>query len=114
MKKILLLTTGGTIASVSGANGLIPGITDAEIVSYLLEQNFRYKIESKALMEIDSTNMQPECWVRIAEAVYENYGDYDGFVITHGTDTMGYTAAALSYMLQNIAKPVVMTGSQVP
>lgn len=114
MKKVLLLTTGGTIASISGANGLIPGITDEEIVSYLLEKNFRYKVESKALMEIDSTNMQPECWVRIAEAVYRNYGDYDGFVITHGTDTMGYTSAALSYMLQNIAKPVVMTGSQVP
>ncbi|MDQ0114986.1 asparaginase [Paenibacillus harenae] len=114
MKKLLLLTTGGTIASVSGANGLIPGITDTEIAGYLLEQNLGCTIESKALMEIDSTNMQPECWVRIAEAIYESYCDYDGFVITHGTDTMGYTAAALSYMLQNIAKPVVMTGSQVP
>ncbi len=65
-------------------------------------------------MEIDSTNMQPEFWVRIAEAVYKNYDDYDGFVITHGTDTMGYTSAALSYMLQNMSKPVVITGSQVP
>ncbi|HTG68838.1 MAG TPA: asparaginase [Candidatus Udaeobacter sp.] len=114
MKKILLLTTGGTIASVSGENGLTPGMTDEEIVSYLCGKNHRYKIESKALMGIDSTNMQPECWVYMAEAVYENYDDYDGFVITHGTDTMGYTSAALSYMLQNIAKPVVMTGSQVP
>lgn len=114
MKKLLLLTTGGTIASVPGDNGLTPGMTDEEIASYFPEHNHRYKIESRALMEIDSTNMQPECWVRIAEAVFEHYDSYDGFVITHGTDTMGYTAAALSYMLQNIAKPVVMTGSQVP
>ncbi|MFC5470911.1 asparaginase [Cohnella suwonensis] len=114
MKKILLLTTGGTIASVRGENGLTPGMTDEEIASYFPEQNRRYKVESRALMEIDSTNMQPEGWVRIAEAVFEHFDHYDGFVITHGTDTMGYTSAALSYMLQNIVKPVVMTGSQVP
>ncbi len=65
-------------------------------------------------MDIDSTNMQPEHWVMMAEAVYENYSSYDGFVITHGTDTMAYTSAALSYMLQNIDKPVAITGSQVP
>lgn len=65
-------------------------------------------------MDIDSTNMQPEHWVKMAEAVYENYGRYDGFVITHGTDTMAYTSAALSYMLQNVDKPIVITGSQVP
>ncbi|QYR21781.1 asparaginase [Paenibacillus sp. sptzw28] len=114
MKKILLLTTGGTIASVSGKDGLAPGITDEEIVKYLPELGSMYKVESKTVMEIDSTNMQPENWVTLAEAVFENYGRYDGFVITHGTDTMGYTSAALSYMLQNLAKPVVITGSQVP
>jgi L-asparaginase len=114
LKKILLLATGGTIASVLGVDGLTPGMTADELVSYLPEQNHLYKVESKVLMEIDSTNMQPEFWIRIAEAVYKNYGDYDGFVITHGTDTMGYTSAALSYMLQNMSKPVVITGSQVP
>lgn len=114
MKKILLLATGGTIASVLGADGLTPGMTADELVSYLPEQNHMYKVESKVLMEIDSTNMQPEYWIRIAEAVYKHYGDYDGFVITHGTDTMGYTSAALSYMLQNMSKPIVITGSQIP
>lgn len=114
MKKILLLATGGTIASVQGQEGLTPALTSEEMISYLpqLEQN--YVIESKRLMSIDSTNMQPEFWITIAEAVYENYQLYDGFVITHGTDTMAFTAAALSYMLQNLNKPVVLTGSQVP
>ncbi len=114
MKKILLLATGGTIASVPGEQGLSPGMSAEEIASYLPEQNQRYKVESKILMNIDSTNMQPESWVKIAEAVYQHYDAYDGFVITHGTDTMAYTSAALSYMLQNLAKPVVITGSQIP
>lgn len=114
MKKILLLSTGGTIASVQGKQGLAPGLTAEELVRYLPDQNQRYQIESKLLMNIDSTNMQPEAWVTIAEAIYENYHHYDGFVITHGTDTMAYTSAALSYMLQNVTKPIVLTGSQVP
>lgn len=114
MKKILLLATGGTIASVVGEDGLTPGMTADELISYLPAQNHLYTVDSNVLMEIDSTNMQPEFWVRIAEAVHKHYDDYDGFVITHGTDTMSYTSAALSYMLQNLSKPVVITGSQVP
>ncbi len=65
-------------------------------------------------MNIDSTNMQPEHWKEIANAVFNHYDDYDGFVITHGTDTLAYTSSALSYMLQGLRKPVVLTGSQVP
>jgi L-asparaginase len=114
MKKILLLATGGTIASVKGKEGLTPNMTAEELVSYLPDRGQTYTVDGHILMNIDSTNMQPEYWVRIAEAVYENYEDYDGFVITHGTDTMAYTAAALSYMLQHLSKPVVLTGSQVP
>ncbi|WP_169084108.1 asparaginase [Paenibacillus sp. PL91] len=114
MKKILLLATGGTIASVHGEDGLAPGMTADDLISYLPEQNHMYQVDNKVLMDIDSTNMQPECWVTIAEAVYSHYNDYDGFVITHGTDTMSYTSAALSYMLQDLSKPVVITGSQVP
>ncbi|HJV45598.1 MAG TPA: asparaginase [Bacillota bacterium] len=114
MKKILLLTTGGTIASLPGEQGLTPGMTADEIAGYLPEHNQSYQVESKIIMNIDSTNMQPEFWVKIAEAIYENYDAYDGFVITHGTDTMGYTSAALSYMLQNLSKPVIITGSQIP
>lgn len=73
-----------------------------------------YELHTKELLNIDSTNMQPENWVQIAEAVNEAYDQYDGFVITHGTDTMAYTSAALSYMLQGSAKPIVLTGSQIP
>ncbi|AAU25579.1 asparaginase [Bacillus licheniformis] len=114
MKKLLLLTTGGTIASVEGENGLAPGVKAEELLSYLSDDHSNYTIDCQSLMDIDSTNMQPEHWVMMAEAVYENYSRYDGFVITHGTDTMAYTSAALSYMLQNIDKPVAITGSQVP
>jgi len=114
MKKLLLLATGGTIAAVQGEEGLAPGMDAEELISFLDGEHPEYRIDSKLLMNIDSTNMQPESWVKIAEAVYENYAHYDGFVITHGTDTMAYTSAALSYMLQNVNKPVVITGSQVP
>ncbi|SFG88170.1 L-asparaginase [Desulfotomaculum arcticum] len=114
MKKILLLATGGTIASIPAEEGLIPRMTAEELISFLPKEHLRNQIDSKVLMTIDSINMQPEFWVKIAQAVYEHYDNYDGFIITHGTDTMAYTSAALSYMLQNIAKPVVLTGSQVP
>ncbi|SEM84198.1 asparaginase [Lihuaxuella thermophila] len=114
MKKLLLLATGGTIASVQREEGLAPGMNAEDLLGFLPQERAGYQIESKLLMNIDSTNMQPEFWVKIAEAVYEHYDHYAGFVITHGTDTMAYTSAALSYMLQNAAKPVVITGSQVP
>ncbi|GAA4857971.1 asparaginase [Paenibacillus vulneris] len=114
MKKLLLLATGGTITAVQGEEGLAPGMDAEELVSFLQAKDQSVQLESKLLMNIDSTNMQPESWVEIAKAVYENYPHYDGFVITHGTDTMAYTSAALSYMLQNLSKPVVITGSQIP
>ncbi|RBW69015.1 asparaginase [Bacillus taeanensis] len=114
MKKILLLATGGTIASVEGEKGLTPGITPNEIISYLPEENRNYQIDTEVVMNIDSTNMQPEYWGKIAEVIYKKYDQYDSFVITHGTDTMAYTSAALSYMLQNVDKPVIVTGSQLP
>ncbi|MDP4083753.1 MAG: asparaginase [Bacillota bacterium] len=114
MKKILLLATGGTIASVEGNDGLVPGLSVEELLHYIPESSANIKIDGKILMNIDSTNLQPEHWVTIAEAVYAHYHDYDGFVITHGTDTLAYTSSALSYMLQGLEKPVVLTGSQVP
>jgi L-asparaginase len=110
----MLLTTGGTIASLEGKNGLAPEMKADEILSYLPQVNLLCKMDSKPLMNIDSTNMQPENWAEMAETIYEHYHDYDGFVITHGTDTMAYTSAALSYMLQNVGKPIVITGSQIP
>jgi L-asparaginase len=114
MKKLLLLATGGTIASVPSEEGLAPKMSAEELARYLPKDTVNYRLESKMLMNIDSTNMQPEFWVRIAEAIYQHYDRYDGFIITHGTDTMAYTSAALSYMLQNVTKPIVLTGSQVP
>lgn len=63
---------------------------------------------------LDSSNMDPEIWKTLAELVYHKYDAYDGFVILHGSDTMAFTASALSFMLENLAKPVVLTGSQLP
>ncbi|WP_026695418.1 asparaginase [Peribacillus kribbensis] len=114
MKKILLLATGGTIASVEGNEGLVPGLTAEELLHFLPAGLGDMKVDGRILMNIDSTNLQPEQWVQIAEAVYSHYHEYDGFVITHGTDTLAYTSAALSYMLQGLGKPVILTGSQVP
>ncbi|MGE6256588.1 asparaginase [Heyndrickxia sporothermodurans] len=114
MKKILLLATGGTIASVEGNEGLVPGLSAEELLHYFPQSSQNIEIECKILFNIDSTNMQPEHWGEIANAVFHHYDDYDGFVITHGTDTLAYTSAALSYMLQGLGKPVVLTGSQVP
>lgn len=114
MKNILLLATGGTIASVVGNEGLAPGLSAEELLHYLPESSGELHVDAKILMNQDSTNLQPEDWVNIAEAVYKYYDDYDGFVITHGTDTLAYTSSALSYMLQGLNKPVVLTGSQVP
>lgn len=88
MKKILLLATGGTIASVPSEEGLTPKLTAKELTSYITIENQPYRLHSQILMNIDSTNMQPEHWRDIAEAIYTHYDQYDGFVVTHGTDTM--------------------------
>lgn len=114
MKKILLLATGGTIASVEGNEGLVPGLSAEELLHYFPKSSLNIEIDCKILMNIDSTNIQPEYWIEIANSVFNHYDKYDGFVITHGTDTLAYTSAALSYMLQGLKKPVVLTGSQVP
>ena len=112
MRMILLIATGGTIASrPTAAGGLAPAITSQELLSCVPELAEFCRIDTIQLYNLDSTNMGPEQWQGIAAAVQENYDRYDGFVITHGTDTMGYTAAALSYMIQKSPKPVVLTGS---
>ena len=97
MRTILLIATGGTIASrPTAAGGLAPAITSQELLSCVPELAEFCRIDAIQLYNLDSTNMGPEQWQGIAAAVQENYDRYDGFVITHGTDTMGYTAAALS------------------
>ncbi|MEG1361131.1 MAG: asparaginase, partial [Lachnospiraceae bacterium] len=112
MKKILLIATGGTIASKNSGEGLAPQITPEEILNYIPQIKKFCIVSAIQVCNIDSTNMNPETWELIVKALQENYNDYDGFVIAHGTDTMAYTAAALSYMIQNSPKPIVITGSQ--
>lgn len=115
MKKILLITTGGTIASTNAnKQGFTPTLTPDDLLALVEEPLLEVTVDTYAVMNIDSTNMQPEDWQLLAQTIEERYQEYDGFVIAHGTDTMAYTSAALSYMLQNVGKPVVLTGSQVP
>lgn len=114
MKKILLLATGGTIASVPSEEGYIPVLTGEQMIKAIPKLGEICKIEAKSIMSLDSTNMQPENWIEIAENIYDKLDYYDGFVITHGTDTMAYTASALTFMLKGMNKPIVLTGSQIP
>lgn len=114
MKRILMLGTGGTIACKRTENGLKPVITSREILSYVPGSREFCEIATEQLFNIDSTNIQPSHWLAIAAAIEKAYDRYDGFVVTHGTDTMAYTAAALSYLIQNSPKPIVITGSQKP
>lgn len=113
-KRILMIATGGTIASKRGDNGLKPLITSDELLGYVPDAVQFCHADAVQILNIDSTNMQPEHWLLIASTIEKHYSQYDGFVICHGTDTMAYTAAALSYLIQNSAKPIVITGSQKP
>lgn len=113
-KNILLIATGGTIASKKTEEGLVPQITSEELLGYVPEINEFCNVDAMQLINIDSTNIQPEYWVLMTEAIESNYDKYDGFVISHGTDTMSYTSAALSYLIQNPDKPIIITGAQKP
>lgn len=118
MSKVLIINTGGTICMSRSDNGYTPD-----------PENFRKTLFSMPEMSsdmmpdwnicdldplLDSSNMTVEDWNRIGGIIAEKYDDYDGFVILHGTDTMAYTASALSFMLENLSKPVILTGSQIP
>ena len=112
-KKILLLTTGGTIASLAGSDGLQPHRSD------VMEREIRqlgtyYDITVKDVMCLDSSNIRPAEWQLIARRIFEDRAGFDGIVISHGTDTMAYTASAVTFMLPDIDLPVVFTGSQLP
>ena len=112
MKKILFIATGGTIASAKTENGLTPAITSEELLNAVPQVKNLCAVDTVQPYSLDSTNMCWKQWIHVAEIIRDSYAKYDGFVIAHGTDTMAYTAAALSYMVQNSAKPVVLTGSQ--
>jgi len=114
MKKYLLLTTGGTIASEPTEEGLAPAMDGNQFAAYLSELTANHQIQIENLYQLDSSNIQPEEWQGMARAIAGAFHRYDGIVMTHGTDTMAYTASVLSYMLRNIPIPVVLTGSQLP
>ena len=114
MKKILMLGTGGTIASEMSPDGLTPELGPQQLLRYVPAVSALCEVDCLSLFSIDSTNVTPAHWMRVAAVLRERYDDYDGFVISHGTDTMAYTAAALSYLAQGARKPIVLTGAQKP
>jgi L-asparaginase len=114
---ILIIYTGGTIGMVHDpATGSLVPIDFRHISDHVPELGkFGYGLHSVSFDPVkDSSNIDPGIWVKMAEIIEENYKDFDGFVVLHGTDTMAYTASALSFMLENLGKPVVITGSQLP
>lgn len=113
-KKILVIGTGGTIASVPGEKGLVPEKDVSGLLAFVPQVHELCDLEQIQLFSLDSTNVGPKHWRMLAECIREHYKEYDGFLILHGTDTMAYTAAALSYLIQNSPKPIVLTGSQLP
>jgi L-asparaginase len=117
LPKILIIYTGGTIGMMEDpSSGQLRPFDFKHLNSQIPELN-KLNIELNSLSvtnPIDSSNMNPTRWAEIAQLIFSNYDEYDGFVILHGSDTMAYTASALSFMLQNLKKPVVLTGSQLP
>ncbi len=114
MKKILFIATGGTIACKSTEHGLTPKLDGEQLLAALPKISELCNVEVVQLFELDSTNMTPNEWTKIAEVIQQGYSDYDGFIIAHGTDTLAYAAAALSCLIQGADKPIILTGSQYP
>ena len=120
MKKIpniLLIYTGGTIGMIKNSEtGALENFNFNDLLECIPELNLLdCNISSKSFSNpIDSSNMKPSNWIEIVTIIEDNYKNYDGFVILHGSDTMSYTASALSFMLENLSKPVIFTGSQLP
>jgi len=115
MKRILLLSTGGTIAARPGDHGYEPQLRGDNLLEQLGgDLSEQLHIEVKDIFQIDSANMQPEHWQVIASEIFEGLRNYDGIIITHGTDTMAYTSSAVSFMLGRIDRSVVFTGAQLP
>lgn len=114
---ILIIYTGGTIGMVQRPEtGTLGPVKFDQIQKEVPELNkFNYNIQTITFNPaLDSSNVTPEVWVKIATTIKENYELFDGFVVLHGTDTMAYTASALSYIFENLGKPVILTGSQLP
>ena len=114
MKRILMIGTGGTIASGLTKDGLSPELSPAQLLSYVPAISGLCHVDCVSPFSLDSTNILPRHWQILTEIIRDCYHSYDGFVISHGTDTMAYTAAALSYMIQAAEKPIILTGAQKP
>jgi len=114
--KICILFAGGTIGMIKNpSTGVLqPASNVSEIIREIPEIQKIVSLDLKMVVNIDSSNMEPHHWTEIAKKIYENYDRFDGFVVVQGTDTMAYTASALSFALQNLSKPVVITGSLIP
>ena len=112
-KRILIINTGGTLSSVKGSNGLVPGMNSGDMLEELRMVSRNLELEAEDFCSLDSSNIGPEDWTGLATLIAERSYDYQGIVVIHGTDTLAYTSAMLSYMLQNISIPVVVTGSQL-
>jgi L-asparaginase len=115
--KILLIYTGGTIGMIKDADtGVLKAFDFKNLLNRIPELKLLdCEITTKSFAKpIDSSNMNPEYWIQIAEIIESNYENFDGFVVLHGSDTMSYSASALSFMLENLVKPVIFTGSQLP
>ncbi len=113
--RLLFLACGGTIGMRRDADGMLaPALSAEELLSLAPSLRGHFVLDLQTLFSIDSSNMRPTHWVQIAERILEAYDRYDGFVVAHGTDTMAYTASALSLALSDLGKPVVLTGALVP
>ncbi len=118
MKRVYIAATGGTIGMDNGPEGYVPrpGFLASQMEA--MPELGRPDVPAYTLVEyaplLDSANVTPADWQRIARDIARNYREYDGFIVLHGTDTMAYTASALAFMLENLAKPVIVTGSQIP
>jgi L-asparaginase len=115
--KVLLIYTGGTVGMVQDEKtGVLKPFSLESIIDYIPElSRFGFQIDGYTFEPpIDSSNMKPEIWIQLADIIGKNYTKYDGFVVLHGSDTMAYTASALSFLLENLGKPVILTGSQLP
>jgi len=116
MHNIFIIYTGGTIGMVKDETGTFVPF-DFELIKRNLPDLSRldYKLTVHSFEPIiDSSNMKPEIWIEMAQIIKDNYANYDGFVILHGSDTMAFTASVLSFMLEGLQKPVILSGSQLP
>lgn len=112
-KRILIINTGGTLSSVNGENGLVPGMKSRDMLEELRMVSRNLELETEDFCSVDSANIFPEDWAGLAELIAQRSTEYQGITVIHGTDTLAYTSSMLSFMLQNSSIPVVVTGSQL-